>query len=156
MVKSVFTCCWRETSKLRHVLFKSNSAQLKRTDLQIYTLLHTTWNTDTLIIICVLQLLINRMLFFYNFCLREPIEAHRYSLTAKRSFCALYNVECNEHWFGSPVAWLDDSGITLRRIFIPIKNISAVYVLTTIPQWPKMQLWPEFSESLRKIMCPFI
>ena len=69
---------------------------------------------------------------------------------------ALYNVECNEHWFGSPAAWLDDSGITLRRIFMPVKNIYAVYVLTTIPQWPKMQLWPEFSESLRKIMCPFI
>ena len=50
MVKSVFTCCWRETSKLRHVLSKNNSAQLKRTDLQMYTLLHTTWNTETLII----------------------------------------------------------------------------------------------------------
>ena len=55
-----------------------------------------------------------------------------------------------------PAAGLDDSGITLRRIFMPIKNIYAVYVLTTIPQWPKMQLWQEFSESLRKIMCPFI
>ena len=84
MVKSVFTCCWRETSKLRHVLFKNNPAQLKQTDLQFYTLLHTTWNTDTLIIISVLQLLTKRMLFFLQFCLREPIEVHRYSLTAKR------------------------------------------------------------------------